>query len=155
MLFYGLHPALIEPVVWISAQFDLLVTFFTLASVLLNRTLRSLWIRALAVAFCFFLAACAKESAITIPLLLLLFDWMGVDAGHPRDWTGQLRALFQRQWPVYASILTAGACYLALRYWALGMLVHPITREPMLSLERWQTISFTYLTYWRILAWPM
>jgi len=154
MLLYGLHPALIEPVVWISCRADLVLTFFTLLGLLANTSFRRTWIRALAVAGCFFLAACAKESAVTFPLLLVLFDWIQLDplVGE-RDFAQQVQALWRRQWPVYVAVFGAGLGYLALRSIALGYLLDSSPTVDLLA--QMQVVAYTFLTYWRILFWPM
>ncbi len=36
MLLYGIHPALIEPIVWIGCQAELMVTLLTLLAILFN-----------------------------------------------------------------------------------------------------------------------
>lgn len=158
MLLYGLHPALIEPVIWISCQAELMVTCFMLLGLLLNTQIAHPVFRAVAVAACFFLAACAKESAVSFPLLLVLIDWMRGAApyqdGHGRI-VARLRSLWQRQWPIYVGVLSAGIAYLGIRYWALGFLVQPHGAQPALSLAHLQTVSYIYMTYWRILIWPM
>lgn len=155
-LLYALHPALIEPVVWISCQFELVVNLFILLGLLANVAIRQTRLRAAAVAICFFLAACAKESAAVLPLLLGLIDWIrtGPEIGTAGLWS-RLRAQLHRQWPVYVCILVAGLAYLALRYWALGFLVNGAGRTPAFSLAHWQTVAYTYLAYWRMLVWPM
>ena len=71
MLLYGLHPALIEPVVWISCRFELVQTTFMLLGLLANARIERLAVRVPAVATCFFLAACTKETAAVFPLLLV------------------------------------------------------------------------------------
>jgi tetratricopeptide (TPR) repeat protein len=156
MLLYALHPALIEPVVWISCQFELVVNLFILLGLLANVTIRQTVLRAATVASCFFLAACAKESAAVFPLLLVLIDW--IQPGHGNGtaglWSGA-KAQLRRHWLVYACTLAAGLVYLALRHWALGFLVNGAAPEPMFSLVHWQTVAYTYLAYWRILIWPM
>jgi len=152
MLLYGLHPALIEPVVWISCQFDLLVVFFTLLGLLLNSSVRQSALRAPGVAMCFFLAACAKESAVVFPLLLFVLDWTAQPGTGSKT---TLHALWKRQWPTYLSLLVAGIVYLALRYQVLAVLVQPGSNEQFLSLRRFQIVCALLLTYWRILLWPM
>jgi tetratricopeptide (TPR) repeat protein len=156
MLLYALHPALIEPVVWISCQFELVVNLFILLGLLANIAIRQTVLRAVAVASCFFLAACAKESAAVFPLLLVLIDWMRADLGNGKAglWPGA-KAQLRRQWPVYICIFAAGLAYLALRHWALGFLVNGGAHESMFSLSHWQTVTYTYLAYCRILVWPM
>ena len=153
MLVYGLHPALVEPVVWISCQYDLVATLFVLLALWLNLAIVRTIPRALAVASCFFLAACAKESAACLPLLLMLFDAAALTGVHPdRD---ALQRLWRRQGLVYAGVLAAGIAYLALRDFALGHLVKPIGGEHLFSIQHFQKICYTYLSYWRIGLWPM
>lgn len=150
MLLYGLHPALIEPVAWVSSQFELVVNLFILLGLLANLSIQRRLFRAATVALCFFLAACAKESAVVLPLLLLVFDWATHQGSPPRV----LHAIWRRQWPVYLAALVAGLVYLALRHWALGGLVHGGS-ESMPLLTRLQMVCFVFVTYWRILVWPM
>lgn len=155
MLVYGLHPALVEPVVWIACQADLLVTLFMLIGLLCNQLLVRGSTRAACVGLAFLAAACCKESAFPFPLLLLIVDWLCSDAQPAAGFGQRLRALWRRQKWVYLSVLAAGCAYLALRYWALGMMIHPAAREPLLSFARLQTASFLFITYWRLLLWPM
>jgi len=154
MTLYGLHPALVEPVAWISSQTELLLTCFILLGLLLNRVIRHHLARAVLVASCFFLGACAKESAVAFPLVLFLFDWID-----PRYTLGRhtvLREILGKQLAVYAAVFVAGVAYLGLRWGALGHLVDPHIDAEALPplLARLQEACFAYLTYWRILLWP-
>ena len=156
MTFYGLHPALIEPVAWISCQAELVLTFLVLLGLLANAGIRRVGLRAVAVATCFFLASSAKESAITFPALLLLFDWIGTPQQQDdRGYLAQLRALLRRQWPVYLAVFSAGIAYLVLREVALGFLLGGTGSTPLPLPARLQSVAYTLLTYWRILVWPM
>ena len=162
MLLFGLHPALIEPIAWISSQCELLVTLFTLLGLVANATLRHKFARAIVVALCFFLAACAKEAAVSFPLLLLTFDWISTGeefqrsgAAGPKRARYIFRALLRRQGLVYLSVFLAGIAYLAFRYWGLGFLTSSYGQAMPLSWVRLQLICFTYLTYWKLLVWPM
>lgn len=153
MLVYGLHPALVEPVVWVSCQYDLVATLFVLLALWLNLTVVRTIPRTLAVASCFFLAACAKESAACLPLLLALFDTVALTGVRPvRD---AMQRLWRRQRLVYAGVLVAGIAYLLLRDFALGHLVKQIGGEHLFSTQHFQKICYTYLSYWRIGLWPM
>jgi len=154
MLIYGLHPALIGSVAWISVQFDQVVTLFTLMGLITNAQIRRTWLRAIAVASCFFLAACAKELAATFPLILVLFDWANAPDGECGN-VRRLRTLLRRQAPVYAGVLLAGIAYLALRAATMGFLVHGTGHESLFSLNHWQAAAAAYLRYLRILFWPM
>jgi tetratricopeptide (TPR) repeat protein len=156
MLVYGLHPVLIEPVAWIASQTELSVTLFMLLGLVLNTNTQHPLLRACAVATCFFLAAGAKESAVSFPPLLVLFDWMRIDSQQRNQGRlANLRMLWQRQKLVYIFVLTAGVAYLVLRHWALGFLVQPGDVQPLLSFARLQTVFFVYVTYWRLIVWPM
>jgi tetratricopeptide (TPR) repeat protein len=63
MFFYGLHPALIEPVSWISCRFDLLTTTCVLMLLRVELSARSTW-SWLAIALLFVTALLSKETAI-------------------------------------------------------------------------------------------
>jgi tetratricopeptide (TPR) repeat protein len=150
MLFYGLHPALIEPVDWVGCQFELAVVFFMLLGLLLNASVASAPWRACAVGASFFCASGFKEAAAVFPIILVLFDLM---ATRGDAWPAVLRAAWQRQRLVYGAVAVAGATYLMLRHAALGHLLGFSDALP--ALARAQKISLTYLEYWRLIIWPM
>lgn len=154
MLLYGLHPALVEPVVWISCQYDLIVTLLVLLALYANVSLQRTLARTCVVAGCFFLAACAKESAIALPVLVLIFDAAtAAPADNARHkWTG---TIWRRQRFVYVGLLLAGLAYLAARHAALGYLARPFAPESLFTFARFQEVCYTYLMYWRIGVWPM
>lgn len=156
MLFYGLHPALIEPVSWIGCQAELGVVMCILAGLILNLSIASPLARTMAVSLCFFAAAGFKEAAVAFPPLLVLFDCMREPAQPDEPaWRSRLSQVWNRQRMVYAGVMLAGIAYLALRYWALGHTVTPRTAESVFTLERLQRVSFTYLSYWKLILWPM
>jgi tetratricopeptide (TPR) repeat protein len=107
-LAYGLHPALTEPVIWISCRYDLLLAFFALLALLADRALPAEgWKRALLAGVAFLCAVCSKEQAVgfllALPLLHLALD---------RDLRGS--------WRVYVALLGVSLVYLAMRYAASG-----------------------------------
>lgn len=155
MLLYGLHPLLVEPVVWIDCQFDLIATLFMLLGLLLNASLKRNFPRMLAVALCFFLAACSKESAAPFPLFIVVFDWLKLPISKSTPKLAQLQSLISRNWPVYVLTLVAGITYLFLRHWALGSLALEAGTDQLPALPRAQQASFLYLRYWRMFFWPM
>ena len=109
MLLYALHPALIEPIAWISAQTELTVNAFMLLALLANAAIASSVARASAVSICFLLAACCKESAVALPFAIAVFDWMRTEPSSHRDRSvDQLRALIRQHWPTYVGIAAAG-----------------------------------------------
>lgn len=151
---FGLHPAVIEAVAWVGCQYDLLLTFFTLLGLLANTCIRHRGWRALAVAACFFLAACTKEAAIAFPLVLALFDW--TLRAHDR---GELRrpaigGFVGRNAATWIATLVAGLAYLALRHWAMGPSVMPRMDGEVTGIGHLQMVCFTYMRYWLMLFAP-
>lgn len=153
MLVFAIHPALTEAIVSISCQFDLVATLFVLAGLWVNVTIRSRLPRAGVMGLMFFLAAGAKESAVVMPLLVVVADWtLSAPAEHSR---AAFRRLLREQWLTYLAMFAAGVTYLALRAHVLGNLVNTAQTGTMGPLTRLQMVNWLYLTYWRILVWPM
>ena len=153
---FGLHPLLVEPVVWISSQCELILTFFTLLALAGNLAIRSARVRAAATGACFFLAACTKETAVSIPILIVIFDWLLPRAANAAALPAATPAArFREQLPVYAAILAAGIAYLFFRGWSLGVLVPGIAHDGLPPGTRLQMACFAYLSYWKLLVWPM
>lgn len=154
MLIYGLHPVLVEPIVWIGCQFELAVTLFMLLGWIANIGIRHSLARAFSVAICFFLAACSKESAVAFPFILVVFDWFVRSDPQGVGILPQVRVLLVRNWVTYAAILMAGFGYLALRYWALGAFIPSNGSQPPPLWAGFQQASFLFLRYWRMFFWP-
>ena len=155
MALYGLHAALIEPVAWIGCQFDLIATMLMLVGLLANIHIQRRMRRAACLAVIFFLAASAKESAISFPPLLVLFDWVLINSEGKQTPAISLRMLLQRNWPAYVGVLFAGCLYIAFRHWALGNITNGLQPEPLSLSAKLQEICFTYLQYWKIILWPI
>jgi hypothetical protein len=155
MLVYGLHPVLIEPVAWIGCQFELLVTMFTLLSLLADTYIKGTAIRAIVLALLFFLAACTKESAVSLPMILVIFHWLDRPSHDATTLRTSIRQLLSRNWATYVAVLVAGIAYLIFRHWALGTLVTPSPATSSPAFARLQEFCFLYLHYWRMLVWPM
>jgi len=155
MLVYGLHPALVEPVAWISSQTELLLTSCILLGCLCNAAIDLPFWRAVSVGTCFFLAACTKESAIAFPIVLLLLDWLSLRSTAATSAQRPIYRLLRWQWRTYLAVLIAGLTYLDLRYRALGHLVAvaPISDESLPG--RMADAARAILIYWRIMVWPM
>jgi hypothetical protein len=155
MLLYGLHPVLIEPIAWISCQFELLLTMLTVLGLIASLSIRNIYLRAGTVACLFFLAACTKEAAASFPLLLLIFDWLIFQQGSSQGYFSYIRSFIEKNWVVYAATFLAGLAYLAFRYWALGEIIDTTASSRMSILARLQEVSFLYMHYWTTLVWPM
>jgi hypothetical protein len=109
-LLFAVHPIHTEPVNWVAGAADLGAAMFALAAVVFHagRAGESRLSKGLAGA-AFFLAMLFKETAVVLPMVLLIHDLLFRPSGDSRIWAG-------RAMP-YASAL---AVYLALRIPALG-----------------------------------
>lgn len=121
---YGFHPALIEPVTWIAARSDLTVTFFVLACMILSYA-RERAGRLPLLALAYFCAGLSKESAVVLPVLLLLTD--GFLARRTQLSFAQL---VRSRYRDYCAVLLAGLAVLAVRYMGLGYLMSASGRAP-------------------------
>lgn len=153
-LIFGLHPALVEPVVWISCQFELLLTLFSLLALLFNAAIAAASTRAAAVALAFFLAACSKEAACVLPALVFLGD-VYVEARRNGNRGALLGQVMRRQAWVYGALVAAGVAYLALRFLSFGHALLPTGRIEGFGLARFQEVMWTYVSYLRVVVWPM
>jgi hypothetical protein len=152
MLFYGLHPALIEPVSWIGCHYELAVVLCTLLGLLANATIESTTWRAAAVSASFLAAMGFKEAGASFPLLLVLFDFWATPQGNLGESLGRM---WRRQRAVYITLGLAALFYVVARVWALGYALSPSLLEPLLSWARLQKVCATYLHYWNLIVWPM
>lgn len=162
-LLYGLHPALIEGVAFISSRFDLLMLSFLLAALLLDITIERRWLRPLAVGVTFLLAALAKEMAVAFALALPC--WHLAQCPRPngaeskgRRWPYLWRQARQRGdlW-VYLAVLAAGLLYLGFRYLSLGYLLTPVPEAtlPVGSLlQRLLLLARSLAGYVLLVFWP-
>lgn len=152
MLIYALHPALVEPVVWIGCQYDLLATFFTLSALIANTSTR-VWVRAAGVSVFFLMAAGAKESGLALLPLLPVFD--ALRQPDP-DWRTRATKVVRQQWPTYLAVLAAVLVYFALRRWALGTFVQPAgVVEPFFTFAHFQEVCRVLVAFLRTIVWPM
>jgi hypothetical protein len=119
-LVYGVHPGLIEPVVWISCRYDLLATFFLLLALLLDMILpKPGWNRALAIAAAFLAAMLSKETAAGF-LLALPFVHLAAAAALVPVRPGVTRSALVSNRRVYAALICASLLYLAGRLAVAG-----------------------------------
>lgn len=115
LLVYGLHPALIENVAWISGRFDLMMTTFLLAALVvdgLNGV--SPIIKALGIGVLFFLAALCKEMTVVFVFVLPL--WHAVKQ---QDKTLLKVLSCKKNVIIYISLFFFGILYLYFRYLGL------------------------------------
>lgn len=115
---YGVHPALIESVAFVSSRYDLTATLFLLTALWLEVRLKGI-ARLLGVGAAFLLALLCKEMALTLPLVMLAWQ-----AGRLPDgsWRERLRTLWHTERALYATLAVSVALYFGVRYAALGYL---------------------------------
>ena len=135
-LLFTTHPLTTQPM-WIlgdrGEQFVLLGGLFAL--VMIGR--HTLWALA-----GLLLALLSKETAVTIPVWLLVYDVLFIRESTPHPWV----ALFRRQWPFWAMLLA----YLPYRGWALGGIggyrsVHHFALGDLLGIIKW---NLAWLATW-------
>jgi Flp pilus assembly protein TadD len=173
-LLYGLHPALLEGVAFISSRFDLLLTTFLLLALLADVSLRHRAARLLGVALAFLLAALAKEMAVALAFVLPLWH-LAVrlspstalktgahdEARAPRRFF-PLSQFWQRARKTgglitYAAVLLAGCLYLVMRYATLGYLLLPQPGRSILTgspLQHLLLVGSSLAEYARLILWP-
>ena len=154
-LLYGLHPALIEPVSWMSCRFDLLVTVWLLLALLADLGLRHAVARAGAIGLLFLLALNSKEMAAPFPAVLALFQWATRYRATP--WPEVGRQWLRGEAWTYAALLIVAAGYVLLRNAFIGATVDTdpdIVAELVGLPERAAFFASTVLFHLRMVVLP-
>jgi Flp pilus assembly protein TadD len=115
---YGIHPALVESVAFVSSRYDLMATLFLLTALWLEGRLRGA-ARVVGVATAFLLALLCKEMALTLPLVIALWQLAQQEGSRSR---ASLMRLLRQERALYGGLLAALSVYFAVRYAALGYL---------------------------------
>ncbi len=119
-LLWGLHPALVEAVAFVSGRFDLLMTFFLLLGLGADLSLRGRPVlRPALVGLSFLLAAASKESAVAFVPALALIQAASVPGGlgsPAKAWSALRRG---GHLPVHGAMVVTGGLCAAARYAAL------------------------------------
>ena len=150
-LIFGLHPAHVESVSWISGIPDPLAALFYVPSLIWYVRYREeghrKWLAASVVAFG--LSLLCKETPLTLPIVLAA--WELVREKGENSWLGRAKAIIPQLVP-YAIV---GAAYLALRYAVLGHLSwqHPFMAGVPDS-AFWMTVPYVFLNYLQHLIAP-
>jgi tetratricopeptide (TPR) repeat protein len=153
MLLYGLHPALIEAVAWISGRFDLTVTFFGLLALwLVTSTSR---IAVMLAGLSFLAAALSKEMAATLPLVAFLLVWALRRPG--ASLREAVLASVRQERLVYIVFGLGAAVYVALRGAFLTSMVLPDSGVLSSLGSTWKHLGFIGITlafYVKTAIWP-
>jgi tetratricopeptide (TPR) repeat protein len=141
---YIVHPIQTEAVVSIVGRSELLAAGLFFAAWLAFRKGRT-WVSALV----YFLAALAKESAITLPAVLLVE--MALTEGGIRK--------VRESWHRFAVLGMTGMAYLTLRFYVLGGLGIPTNGQylngTLTLFERWLTSGRVFLQYFKLILAPV
>jgi Tfp pilus assembly protein PilF len=156
-LVFGLHPVQVEVVSWVSASCELLGTFFSLAAFLCYlRALepgarRTVW-RFTGLTL-YGAAAFSKETAIILPALVFLHEWLGRPASSSPTSNEGRREKLRGALRECAPFLAFAALYLAVRVAALGSIgQHASQLETRVVLG---TLPRLLLTYLKHILWPL
>jgi protein O-mannosyl-transferase len=147
---FALHPLNVENVAWVAERKSLLCMFFSLATVAFYGRYTHAPNRKsyLCVAIAFALALMSKPMAVTLPVLLLLFDYWPLNRINP-DNTPQYTALIREKIPLFimsiaSSIITIMAQH---RGHAVSDLVHlPLSQR--LANAAVATVTYARRTFW-------
>jgi hypothetical protein len=150
---FAFHPLNVENVSWVAERKSLLCMFFTLATVALyGRYVRSPhWTRYLGVVIAFAAALMSKPMAVTLPVLLLLFDYWPLNRlNFSAESSTKPQTLVFEKLPLFAmsavsSVITIVAQH---RGHAVSDLIHlPLS-------QRFSNAAVATVTYARRTFWP-
>jgi hypothetical protein len=155
-IIFGLHPVHIEGVAWISSVPEPLVAALSVPAYLCwvrSREAgdrRGRWLAASLTLYA--MALFTKETAIVLPLILFVSQWLDFPCpfeSRPRGWVHK----FWNTLKALAPFVAVAVAYLMVRMVALKGFAHPITRIS------WLTVALTWpsllLFYLKLLVWPV
>lgn len=126
-LVFAVHPVHSEAVTWLAARNESLTALFMLASLylyILFRERQKTGLLGISLAL-FFLALLSKEMAVTLPVLIFLYE----ACFRPGDWTARLK------WPIV---------------YGLVLIPYFVIRSSVLEVSTWQDVPLS----WRLLTSP-
>ncbi|MBZ5686148.1 MAG: tetratricopeptide repeat protein [Acidobacteriia bacterium] len=151
-LLFAIHPLNVETVAWIAQRKSLLSAFFSLLTVAAYGwyVRRGGWNRYLLLVFVFALSLMAKPMAVSLPLLLLLFDYWPLrrfeGLAAPRRWT----KLTLEKLPLFA--MSAASSVLTEVAQGAGGSVMSLSLLPVST--RIENAVISYVAYVGKIVWP-
>lgn len=151
-LFFALHPLNVETVAWIAQRKSLLSAFFSLLTVAAYGWYirRAGWKRYLLLALAFALALMAKPMAVTLPLLLLLFDYWPLHRNEELPTARRWTKLTLEKVPLVA--MSAGSSILTEMAQGAGGSVMGLSLLPISN--RIENAAISYVAYVGKILWP-
>ena len=118
---FASHPVLTEAVNCISFNEDLLTTFFFMLAFLVYTRIKSERLKSNIGIYClslffYFLGLLSKEMAITLPAVIVLYDWILRDDGSDTPLFGHLLNILKKRASIYAGFVAVSLFYLFLRF---------------------------------------
>jgi Flp pilus assembly protein TadD len=155
---FALHPINVESVAWVAERKNVLCTFFFLASLMAYcwYARKPDWRRYLAFASLFAMALMSKPMAITLPFVLLLFDYwplgriQGTPAGAPPIPQARLAKLITEKLPLLC--LSAASAIITMQAQTAGGAVRS-TAQFSLGV-RLENAAVAYAMYLWKMIWP-
>ncbi|HXC38755.1 MAG TPA: tetratricopeptide repeat protein [Burkholderiales bacterium] len=150
-LLFGLHPALIESVCWVSDRFDLMMTAMLLLALCCDTGARNDRLAAVMTGALFLLGLLSKESTVLFMAVLPVWHLAVQARARPvaAEW------LTARRMMMYAALFVALALYLLIRRASLGGLYHTDTQIiPGTLLQHGLLVGKTLGWYLLVALWP-
>jgi lipoprotein NlpI len=156
-LVFALHPAHVESAAWIMGLPDPLMTLLAVSSMVFyirrrQSVGRSRKIWAASSLLLYAAAILTKEVALTLPAIMLAYEWILPSASLPNRGS---KGLTRRFWDAFVPTLGywgVTAVYLAARWAALGGLSHPLTPLAWRTMvTTWPAVLWLHL---KLLVWP-
>jgi tetratricopeptide (TPR) repeat protein len=149
---FALHPMNVENVAWAAERKSLLGMFFSLVTVgLYGRFVRHRnWKHYAAVVFAFALALMSKPMAVTLPLLLLLFDYWPLNRFDQEGPSTSLWSLILEKLPLFA--MSAASSLITIVAQKRGHSVSDLVHLPLS--QRLANAAVATVTYARRTIWP-
>lgn len=151
VLLFGLHPALIESVCWVSDRFDLMMTAMLLLALCCDTGVRNDRLAAVMIGALFLLGLLSKESTVLFMAVLPVWHLAVQARARPvaAEW------LTPRRMMIYAALFAALALYLLIRRASLGGLYHTDTQIiPGTLLQHGLLVGKTLGWYLLVALWP-
>ena len=152
-LLFAVHPVHVEAVANVVGGAEVMATLFVLLSLLVYLSGPSTWRRALAVGGLYALAFGSKESAVTLPALVLL-----ADAARHRIGFGDVPRYLRESWRSYAALAAVAAVMLTTRASILGSIASPeaaLGGGLLREIPRIWTLSEVWSHYVRLMVFPL
>jgi hypothetical protein len=149
---FAVHPLNVETVAWVAERKSLLSMFFSLATIGAYGwyTQRPSWKRYLAVMSGFLLALVAKPMAVTLPLVLLLFDYWPLQRYDDLPFRQRWVRLSVEKLPLL--LMTIASCTVTLIAQHSGGAIASTSLVP--PLVRFENATLSYVAYILKALWP-